>query len=81
MPEFTWSSVCRRRVESCRPNEKRINALRVLQETERHVPEVLNKDEFLRRLTTVLLSNDPIARAITLRYGAQQLRAVIQPPY
>jgi len=31
--------------------------------------KILNVDELLRRITSVLHSNDPIARALTLRFG------------
>ncbi|KAL4238895.1 Integrator complex subunit 7 [Mactra antiquata] len=41
--------------------------LRVAQQSEKHLDKILNVDEFLRRIFTVYHSNDPIARAITLR--------------
>ncbi|XP_045187298.2 integrator complex subunit 7-like [Mercenaria mercenaria] len=41
--------------------------LRVTQESEKHLDKILNVDEFMRRIFTVYHSNDPIARAITLR--------------
>lgn len=41
--------------------------LRVTQESEKHLDKILNVDEFMRRVFTVYHSNDPIARAITLR--------------
>ena len=44
-----------------------MHTLHVFQACERHVQQILNKDEFLRRLTVVLLSNDPVGRALTLR--------------
>lgn len=45
----------------------RLNILRVVQQSEKHLDKILNVDEFLRRIFGVIHSNDPIARAITLR--------------
>ena len=41
--------------------------LKVSQQSGKHLDKILNVDEFLRRIFAVIHSNDPIARAITLR--------------
>ena len=41
--------------------------LKVIQGSEKHLDKILNVDEFIRRIYTVIHSNDPVARAITLR--------------
>lgn len=41
--------------------------LRVCQQTEKHLDKISNVDEFIRRVYSVIYSNDPIARALTLR--------------
>ena len=41
--------------------------LRVVQQSERHLDKITNVDEFVKRISTVLHSNDPVARALTLR--------------
>ena len=41
--------------------------LRVVQQSERHLDKITNVDEFVKRVSTVLHSNDPVARALTLR--------------
>lgn len=41
--------------------------LRVCQQSEKHVDKILNVDEFVKRIFMVMHSNDPIARALTLR--------------
>nr|XP_011437947.2 integrator complex subunit 7 [Crassostrea gigas] len=41
--------------------------LRVIQQCDRHLDKVLNVDEFVRRLYTVIHSNDSVARALTIR--------------
>ena len=41
--------------------------LRVVQQSERHLDKITNVDEFVKRIFTVMHSNDPIARALTLR--------------
>lgn len=52
-------------------NLLRFNTLKVVQLSERHLNKITNVDEFLRRIHSVTHSNDPVARAITLRvYGA-----------
>lgn len=42
--------------------------LRVIQQCDRHLDKVLNVDEFVRRLYTVIHSNDSVARALTIRF-------------
>lgn len=37
------------------------------QQSEKHLDKILNVDEFVRRIFSVMHSNDPIARALTLR--------------
>ena len=41
--------------------------LRVFQQSSLHLDKVTSVDEFLRRILTVINSNDPVARALTLR--------------
>ncbi|XP_052270940.1 integrator complex subunit 7-like [Dreissena polymorpha] len=41
--------------------------LRVTHESEKHLDKILNVDEFMRRIFSVYHSNDPVARAVTLR--------------
>lgn len=41
--------------------------LRVCQQSEKHLDKILNVDEFVRRIFSVMHSNDPVARALTLR--------------
>ncbi|XP_030855532.1 integrator complex subunit 7 [Strongylocentrotus purpuratus] len=41
--------------------------LRVSQQSVKHLDKILNVDEFVRRIFFVIHSNDPVARAITLR--------------
>jgi integrator complex subunit 7 len=50
-------------------NFLRLCVLRVIEQSERHLDKVSNVDELLKRFVTVLHSNDPTARALTLRYG------------
>ena len=50
-------------------NFLRLNILKVLQVTEKHLNKITSVDEFLRRIYAVIHSNDPIARAVTLRSG------------
>ncbi|CAG9772925.1 unnamed protein product [Ceutorhynchus assimilis] len=52
-------------------NFLRLCVLRVCQQSERHLDKISNVDEFIRRVYSVIHSNDPIARAVTLRtFGA-----------
>lgn len=48
-------------------NFLRLWVLRVCQQSESHLQKILNVDEFVRRIFSVIHSNDPIARALTLR--------------
>ncbi|CAH0720224.1 unnamed protein product, partial [Brenthis ino] len=48
-------------------NFLRLWVLRVCQQSEKHLDKILNVDEFLRRVYSVLHSNDPVARALALR--------------
>lgn len=45
----------------------RLCVLRVCQQSEKHLDKISNVDEFVRRVYSVIHSNDPIARALTLR--------------
>lgn len=45
----------------------RLCVLGVVQQSERHLDKITNVDEFLRRIFAVIHSNDPVARALTLR--------------
>ncbi|XP_050544751.1 integrator complex subunit 7 isoform X2 [Daktulosphaira vitifoliae] len=48
-------------------NFLRLWVLRVCQQTEKHIDKILNIDEFVRRIYSVMHSNDPVARGLTLR--------------
>ncbi|KAF7282000.1 hypothetical protein GWI33_003665 [Rhynchophorus ferrugineus] len=48
-------------------NFLRLCVLRVCQQSEKHLDKISNVDEFVRRVYSVIHSNDPIARAVTLR--------------
>ncbi|TRY57952.1 hypothetical protein DNTS_009833 [Danionella cerebrum] len=48
-------------------NFLRLCVLKVTQRSEQHLEKILNVDEFLKRVFSVIHSNDPVARAITLR--------------
>lgn len=48
-------------------NLLRLWVLRVCQQSEKHIEKIINVDEFVRRVFMVSHSNDPIARALTLR--------------
>lgn len=41
--------------------------LRVCQQSEKHLDKILNVEEFVRRIYSVMHSNDPVAKALTLR--------------
>ena len=45
----------------------RLLVLRVLEQTRKHLAKISNSTEFVRRIFSVSYSNDPVARAITLR--------------
>ena len=51
-----------------RINFLRLNILKVFQISEKHITKITSVDEFLRRIYSVIHSNDPVARAVTLRY-------------
>ncbi|CAG9865045.1 unnamed protein product [Phyllotreta striolata] len=52
-------------------NFLRLCVLRVCQQSDKHLDKVSNVDEFVKRIYSVIHSNDPIARAVTLRiFGA-----------
>ena len=46
----------------------RLCIVRVAQQSTKHLDKILNVDEFMKRIYTVIHSNDPYARALTLRY-------------
>ncbi|KAG7270454.1 hypothetical protein CRUP_022767 [Coryphaenoides rupestris] len=48
-------------------NFLRLCVLKVTQQSEKHLEKILNVDEFMKRVFSVIHSNDPVARAITLR--------------
>ncbi|RZF40032.1 hypothetical protein LSTR_LSTR002435 [Laodelphax striatellus] len=48
-------------------NFLRLWVLRVCQQSEKHLDKILNVDEFVRRVFSVIHSNDPVARALSLR--------------
>ncbi|NXF49370.1 INT7 protein, partial [Oceanites oceanicus] len=48
-------------------NFLRLCVLKVTQQSEKHLEKILNVDEFVKRVFSVIHSNDPVARAITLR--------------
>ncbi|NXQ71873.1 INT7 protein, partial [Quiscalus mexicanus] len=54
-------------VFSNRNNFLRLCVLKVTQQSEKHLEKILNVDEFVKRVFSVIHSNDPVARAITLR--------------
>lgn len=58
-------------IEGCpslfRNNFLRLCVLKVTQQSEKHLEKILNVDEFVKRVFSVIHSNDPVARAITLR--------------
>ncbi|XP_014282117.1 integrator complex subunit 7 [Halyomorpha halys] len=48
-------------------NFLRLWVLRVCQQSEKHLDKILNVDEFIKRVFSVIHSNDPVARALTLQ--------------
>ncbi|XP_066451137.1 integrator complex subunit 7 isoform X2 [Eleutherodactylus coqui] len=48
-------------------NFLRLCVLKVTQQSEKHLEKILNVEEFVKRVFSVIHSNDPVARAITLR--------------
>ena len=70
------SEVCLLKGKFCssfRTNFLKICVLKVIQESSKHLDKILNVDEIVRRIYTVIHANDPVARAITLRYSMIQL--------
>ena len=51
-----------------RNNFIRLCILRVAQQSEKHLDKIFTVEQFIRRIFGVIHSNDPVARAITLRY-------------
>lgn len=51
----------------CGSNFLRVLVLKVMQQSQNHLDKILNIDEFVRRVYCVMHSNDPVARALTLR--------------
>jgi hypothetical protein len=65
------------RIDFChtsRINFLRLNILKVFQLSEKHITKITSVDEFLRRIFSVIHSNDPVARAVTLRYMYSRYR-------
>ena len=48
-------------------NFVRLCIVRVLEESRRHLDKIHNVEEFLARIFQVVHSNDPVARAVTIR--------------
>lgn len=61
-------TVLKRGVIDFRNNFLRLCVLKVTQQSEKHLEKILNVDEFVKRVFSVIHSNDPVARAITLRF-------------
>jgi len=49
------------------PNFLKLCVLRVFEGSQRHLDKMTSVDELVRRIITVMNSNDPVARALTLR--------------
>ena len=60
-------SLYKKRPTYCSKIFKIICTLPPLPQSERHLDKITMVDEFLKRIFTVLHSNDPVARALTLR--------------
>ena len=60
-------AVCSVHDMSLSSNFIRFAILRVFERCKDQVPLITNVDEVLNRITVVLHSNDPVARAVTLR--------------
>lgn len=61
-------------------NFLRLCVLKVTQQSEKHLEKILNVDEFVKRIFSVIHSNDPVARAITLRYACLSRKAAQMLP-
>uniref|UniRef100_A0A6A7FUC8 Integrator complex subunit 7 n=2 Tax=Hirondellea gigas TaxID=1518452 RepID=A0A6A7FUC8_9CRUS len=55
------------RQETGGSNFVRVCVCEVLEASARHLDKLINVDEFVKRICTVMHSNDPLARALTLR--------------
>jgi integrator complex subunit 7 len=51
-------------------NLLRLNILRVVSVTQKHLNKITSSNEFFRRIYSVIHSNDPVARALTLKFFA-----------
>ena len=60
-------------ISQYRSNLLRLNILKVVQLTEKHLNKITSTDEFFKRISAVIHSNDPIARALTLRFVYYQV--------
>lgn len=49
-----------------RNNFLRVWVLRVCQQSEKHLDKILNVDEFVRRIFSVIHSNDPVSKDINV---------------
>jgi len=54
--------------KNCENNFVRYWIVQVFEEVRAELPKVINKQELIKRIANVLESNDPMARALTLRY-------------
>ena len=50
-------------------NTQRHAILQVFTRSERHMKKIMNVEEVVKRISPLLQSNDPLSRALTLRYG------------
>lgn len=50
----------------------------MMKEVKGEIPKILNKNEFIKRISSVLGSNDPIARGITLKVLAIMSPIIIE---
>lgn len=48
-------------------NFVRLCIVRVFKESQKHLDKIHNVDEFIARIFQVVHSNDPVARAVTIR--------------
>ncbi|XP_037933646.1 integrator complex subunit 7 [Teleopsis dalmanni] len=54
--------------------------LRVCQQSENHLDKIMNIDAFVKRIFTVMHSNDPVGRALTLRTLGAISRVIAERP-
>ncbi|XP_058467251.1 integrator complex subunit 7 [Malaya genurostris] len=64
---INWSFLKLSEVFRIGSNLSRLWVLRVCQQSEKHLEKILNVEEFVKRIFMVIHSNDPVARALTLR--------------